>query len=166
MTRELRIDYSRVEPEAAKPLYGIAAYLRKSRIEVGIRDLVYIRASQINGCAFCLDMHIQDARANGESEQKIGCVSIWKDSPFFTDRERMALEVTESLTLISESGFSQSLYKRARQVFDEHEFVALVMAVNVINSWNRLMISCGGTAGMYINKDLKESSPEYYAGQQ
>ncbi len=163
MTRKLRIDYSQVEPEAAKPLYQIAAYLRKSGVEKSIRDLVYIRAYQINGCAYCQDMHVQDARAHGESEQKISCISAWRDSPFFSDRERMALEVAESLTLISDSGFSDGLYDRAREVFDEHEFVALVMAVNVINSWNRLMISCGGTAGMYANKDLKETSPEYYA---
>ncbi len=163
MAAKLRIDYSRAEPEAAKPLYSIASYLRKSRIELGIRDLVYIRVSQINGCAFCLDMHVQDARAHGEGEQRISCISIWRDAPFFTDREKMALEIAEALTLVSERNFSDSLYSRAREIFDEHEFVALVMAVNVINSWNRLMISCGGTAGMYVNGELKEKSPGYFS---
>lgn len=162
MTKKLRIEYSQVEPEAAKPLYQIAAYLRKSSVEKSIRDLIYIRASQINGCAYCLDMHVQDARANGESEQKISCVSTWRDSPFFSERERMALELTETLTLISEINFSDDLFIRAMKVFDEHEFIALVMAVNVINSWNRLMISCGGTAGMYENKKLREKLPGYY----
>lgn len=163
MTHKLRIDYSGIEPEAAKPLYRMGAYLKTSGIELRIRDLVYIRASQINGCAFCLDMHTQDARAHGESEQRINCISAWRDSPFFNTREKMALEITEVLTLISESGFSDELYNRSREVFDEHEFVALVMAVNVINSWNRLMVSCGGTAGMYASKDLKEALPGYYA---
>lgn len=164
MPQNLRINYSKVEPDAVKPLYSMAAYLRKSGVEQTLRDLIYIRASQINGCAFCLDMHTQDARANGETEQRINCVSAWKESPFFTDRERAALEMTEALTLLPQMHFPEELYNKARLEFDEHEFVAVVMAINVINGWNRLVISCGGTAGMYSNQALKERNPEYFSG--
>ncbi len=162
MASNLRIDFMKLEPDAPKPLYGIAAYLKKSRIEQSLRDLVYIRASQLNGCAFCLDMHAQDARANGEVEQRINCISTWREAPFFSKREKAALELTEKLTTLSERHFSREDYDSAREEFDEHEFIALVMAINVINSWNRLMVSCGGTAGIYVNEELKGKNPGYF----
>ena len=162
MTLKLKIEYASFEPVSPKSIYAMTEYVKKSSIEESLRDLIYIRASQINGCAFCLDMHTQDAIAHGVPPQKAVCVSVWRESPFFSNRERAALEFTETMTRIAQAPLSEDTYGRIREEFNEHEYVALVMAINIINCWNRLMIACGGTAGMYSNKELKEGSPGYF----
>ncbi len=163
MATRMKVDYAQVEPGSLNSIHEMSEYVENSGIEMGLRDLVYIRASQINGCAFCLDMHTQDAIARGIPPQKVGAVQVWRDAPFFSPKEKVVLEFTEAMTAISGGGLPEELYEKVRSEFNEHHYVALVMAINVINCWNRLMIACGGKAGMYSNKDLREGSPGYYA---
>jgi AhpD family alkylhydroperoxidase len=112
-------------------------------------ELVKIRASQINGCAYCLDMHTKDARRAGETEQRIYALSAWRETPFFTDRERAALEWTETLTRVADTHVPDEVYDRVSKQFKEEELVALTFAVVVINSWNRLAISLRPPVGSY-----------------
>ena len=120
-----------------------------ARLEPRLFELVKIRASQINGCAYCLDMHTKDARAGGETEQRIYALNAWRETPFFTDRERAALEWTEAVTRVGETHVPDDLYKRVAAQFDESEMVALTFGVVVINSWNRLAVSFRAPAGTY-----------------
>ena len=115
-------------------------------------ELVKIRASQINGCAYCLDMHTKDARAAGETEQRIYALSAWRETPFFTARERAALEWTEAVTLVNETHVPDDVHARVAEYFDEAELVALTFAVVVINSWNRLSVSFRPVVGSYEPK--------------
>src|SRR5688572_32222739 len=108
-----------------------------------------MRASQINGCSYCLDMHSKDARANGETEQRLYGLSAWRETPFYSARERAALEWTEAVTLVGETHVPDEIYERVRQLFDESELVALTFAVVVINSWNRLTVSFRVPVGTY-----------------
>jgi AhpD family alkylhydroperoxidase len=121
----------------------------EAAIEKPLFELVKIRASQINGCAYCLDMHTKDARRAGETEQRIYALSAWRETPFFTDRERAALEWTEALTRIAETHAPDDVYGRVSKQFKEEEIVALTFAVVVINSWNRLAISLRPPVGSY-----------------
>jgi AhpD family alkylhydroperoxidase len=114
--------------------------------------LVEIRASQMNGCAYCIDMHTKDARVAGESEQRIYALNAWRETPFFTDRERAALEWTEAVTLVGETHVPDDVYERVRVIFSEAEVVALTLGVAVINSWNRLSVSFRAPAGTYKPK--------------
>ena len=120
-----------------------------SHLDKRLFELVKIRASQINGCAYCLDMHTKDARAAGESEQRIYALSAWRETPFFNDRERAALEWTEAVTLVGETHVPDELYARVSLQFTEDELVALTFGVVVINSWNRLAISFRPVVGSY-----------------
>ena len=113
----------------------------QKHLEHSLLRLVEIRASQINGCAYCLDMHTKDARAAGETEQRIYTLDAWRETPFFTDRERAALEWTEAVTLVAETRVPDDVYQQVRQQFSEEELVELTFAVIVINSWNRLNVS-------------------------
>ena len=113
----------------------------EGRLDRALLELVNIRASQINGCAYCIDMHTKDARRAGETEQRIYALNAWRETPFFTDRERAALEWTEVVTRIGETHAPDDAYERVRKEFDEEEFVALTFGIMVINSWNRLAIS-------------------------
>ena len=135
--------------EAMKAMYGLEAPLRNSGLEPGLRELVKTRASQINGCAYCIDMHTKDARAQGETEQRLYGLSAWRETPFYTPRERAALEWTEQLTLIAGKGVPDDLYARTREHFSEVEIVALTLAVVQINGWNRLAIAFRAPAGTY-----------------
>ncbi len=148
----MRINYGELEPGAVKAVYALKEYVSGTGLEQSLISLIEIRASQINGCAYCLDMHTQDAIAEGETEQRIFCISAWRDAPFYTERERAALALTEAVTLISKDGVTDELYQRVMQNFNEHEYVGLLMAINTINCWNRLSIACGRTAGMYKRK--------------
>jgi len=152
---EVRINYGELEPGAVKAVYALKEYVKGTGLEPSLISLIEIRASQINGCAYCLDMHTTDAMAEGESEQRIFCLSAWRESPFYTERERAAMEFTEAVTAISLNGVSDHLYKRVRKSFSEREYIALIMAINTINCWNRLSIACGHTAGMYVRKKAK-----------
>jgi AhpD family alkylhydroperoxidase len=120
-----------------------------SKLEPALFELVKIRASQLNGCAYCIDMHTKDARRAGESEQRIYALNAWRETPFFTHRERAALEWTEALTRLVDSRVSDELFERVRRQFDEAELVALTFAVIVINGWNRLSISFRPPVGTY-----------------
>ena len=124
----------------------------QKRLEHSLLKLVEIRASQINGCAYCLDMHTKDARAAGETEQRIYALSAWRETPFFTDRERAALEWTEAVTLVAETRVPDDVYEQVRQQFSEEELVELTFAVIVINSWNRLPVSFRPHVGDYQPK--------------
>ena len=120
-----------------------------SKLEPALFELVKIRASQLNGCAYCIDMHTKDARRAGETEQRIYALNAWRETPFFSDRERAALEWTEALTRLADSRVSDELFERVRRQFDEAELVALTFAVIVINGWNRLSISFRPPVGTY-----------------
>jgi AhpD family alkylhydroperoxidase len=120
-----------------------------SKLEPALFELVKIRASQLNGCAYCIDMHTKDARRAGETEQRIYALNAWRETPFFSDRERAALEWTEALTRLAGSRVSDDLFERVRRQFDEAELVALTFAVIVINGWNRLSISFQPPVGTY-----------------
>jgi len=124
----------------------------QKRLEHSLLKLVEIRASQINGCAYRLDMHTKDARAAGETEQRIYALSAWRETPFFTDRERAALEWTEAVTLVAETRVPDDVYEQVRQQFSEEELVELTFAVIVINSWNRLNVSFRPLVGDYQPK--------------
>ena len=118
-------------------------------LEPSLLNLIDIRASQINGCAYCLDMHTKDARAAGETEQRIYTLDAWRETPFFTDRERAALEWTEAVTLVSDTRVPDDVYERVKKQFNEEELVALTFAVIVINGWNRLNVSFKPLVGDY-----------------
>jgi AhpD family alkylhydroperoxidase len=121
----------------------------EAKLDRPLFELVKIRASQINGCAYCIDMHTKDARRAGETEQRIYALNAWRETPFFSDRERAALEWTEHVTRVADAHVPDELYKRVSAQFDEAELVALTMGVIVINSWNRLSISFRPPVGSY-----------------
>ncbi|SDX49528.1 carboxymuconolactone decarboxylase family protein [Paenibacillus sp. CF384] len=146
---ELRLNYMKVRPDSLQALLKLEGYVKNSGLDHHLWELIKIRASQINGCAFCLDMHTKDARAMGETEQRLYLLNAWKEAPFYTDEERAALALTEAVTRISEGGVSQELYEQVRNYFDEGQYVDLIMAINAINSWNRIAISTGMIPGEY-----------------
>ena len=146
---EPRINYGQVAPDAMKAMVGLEKYVASSGLERPLYELVKTRASQINGCAYCLDMHTKDARKAGETEQRLYGLSAWRETPFYTDRERAALEWTEALTVISENDVPDSLYESVRKFFSEKEMVALTMAIIAINGWNRLAIGFRSVPGSY-----------------
>ena len=121
----------------------------EARVERRLFELVKIRASQINGCAYCLDMHTKDARLEGETEQRIYALNAWRETPFFSDRERAALEWTEAVTRVADTHVPDEIYERVKTQFDEAELVALTFAIVVINSWNRLAVSFRVPVGSY-----------------
>ncbi len=147
---ESRIDYLKVVPqEALQAMYALEKSIRKSGLELKTLELVRMRASQINGCAFCLDMHSKDARAEGETEQRLYGLNAWRETPYYTDRERAALEWTEAITLISRDQVPDDVYERVRMQFSESELAMLTLAVASINSWNRIAISFRAVPGAY-----------------
>ena len=144
-----RLDYASASPDGYNAFGAVYAYVQKCGLPKMLIDLVYLRVSQINGCAYCIDMHTKDARAGGETEQRLYALSAWRETRFFTERERAALEWTEALTLIADGGVSDDLYERVRREFTEAELVNLTLAVVVINGWNRLAISFATVPGSY-----------------
>jgi AhpD family alkylhydroperoxidase len=130
-------------------MLGLQKEVDASGLERPLRELVKIRASQINGCAYCIDMHTQDARAFGETEQRIYGLSAWRETPFFSDRERAALEWTETVTRVGDTHVPDDVYQQVRGHFTEEELVALTFAVIAINGWNRLAVSFRTPAGSY-----------------
>lgn len=136
-----RISYKEVAPPVYQAMLGLERCVAESGLEKSLLELVRTRASQINGCAFCLDMHSKDAIAAGETLQRLIGLSAWRDAPFYTERERSALEWTEAVTQLGPGGVPDDLYDATRQQFDERELVNLTMAVIAINSWNRLAIA-------------------------
>lgn len=144
-----RLEYQKVDPAALNAMLELEKYTAKSGLEHNLYELVKIRASQINGCAYCLDMHTKDARKAGETEQRLYALSAWRETPFFTERERAALEWTEALTLISQKHIPDEIYDSVRKHFSEKEMVALSIAIVAINGWNRLAVGFRSVPGNY-----------------
>jgi AhpD family alkylhydroperoxidase len=144
-----RIDFTKISPKALQAMMGLQNYVNHSGLEHSLLELVKMRASQINGCAYCLDMHSKDARAAGETEQRLYLLSAWREAPFYSERERAALEWTEAMTLLTEGHVPDDVYASARGQFSEAELVDLSMAIVAINGWNRLMVGFRGEAGTY-----------------
>ena len=158
---EARLNLTKVAPKGAyQAMAALQQYVDTCGLERPLLELVKIRSSQINGCAYCIDMHTKDARALGESEQRIYMLSAWRESPFYTDRERAALEWAEAVTLISEGHVPDDVYARASKQFSPEELVNLSVAVATINSWNRLAIPFRAVPGEYQShlKPLKASA--------
>jgi AhpD family alkylhydroperoxidase len=144
-----RLDYQAAFPEGVQALLHLESVIRKSGLELPLLELVQTRASQLNGCAFCLDMHTKDARARGETEQRLYALNAWREAPFYTDRERAALAWTEAVTNIQQGHASDDAYSEVRKQFNEQELVKLTFAINQINAWNRIAIAFRPVVGNY-----------------
>lgn len=136
-----RIDIQELEPNALKAMFGLEAYLQNSGLSKKLLSLIKIRASQINSCAFCINMHTADAINQGESAQRIFLLNAWKETNLFSDEEKTVLAITEEVTLISQKGLSDETYQRAEKLFDGNQIAQIIMAVATINAWNRIVIS-------------------------
>ena len=150
--RMQQIDPGNVE-RAMRAMFGLGRYLDQSGLEESLLELVRTRASQINGCAYCLDMHIKDARARGESEQRLYLLDAWRECPIYSERERAALLWTEAVTLIADDRVPDAVYEEVRKSFSDNELLALTMAVIAINAWNRLNIALRTGPGAYQPND-------------
>lgn len=146
---EARINFNQEGKEAIKALYGVTRHLAKSSIEQQLLELVYFRVSQINGCAFCLDMHSKDLRAKGETEQRLYVINAWREAPFYTDKERAALAWAEALTQLDGGLVPDEIYEEASAQFTDAELVDLTLAVTTINTYNRFNIAFGAPVGTY-----------------
>src|SRR6478672_13756827 len=144
-----RIDFQKVKPAAVHAMLGLEKYLRSCGLETSLLDLIRMRASQINGCAYCLDMHSKDARAAGETEQRLYVLNAWREAPFYTDRERAALAWTESLTRIADTHAPDEVFQEVHEHFDEKELADLTLAIVTINAWNRIAIGFRAEPGHY-----------------
>ena len=151
---EARIDLMNVNPGVIKAMLGLERQVRQAELDHKLVDLVSMRASQINGCAYCLDMHSKDARANGETEQRLYVLDAWRETPFYTARERAALAWTEALTLVAETHVPDDVYERVREQFPEDELVHLSLAIVAINGWNRLNVAARTVPGNYVTGSL------------
>jgi AhpD family alkylhydroperoxidase len=143
---ETRINIQEKGQSALKPLFGIGAYLKKSAVEETLLELVYFRVSQINGCAYCLDMHSKDLRAKGETEQRLYGLSAWHEAPYYTVRERAALAWAEALT---KSDVPDSVYNEVKGQFSEQDLIDLTLAITTINTWNRINLAFPFGVGTY-----------------
>lgn len=146
---EPRVDFMKVGQGAFNALLGVEKYIHGSGLEPTLLHLIKIRASQINGCAYCIDMHWKDARVDGETEQRLYGLDAWEESPYYSDRERAALAWTEAVTNIHEGHLPDSIYEVVRKSFTEKELVDLTLAITAINSWNRLNIAARTVPGTY-----------------
>ena len=144
-----RMNFYQAAPDAIKALTALETLIQSSGLEQSLIELVKTRASQINGCAFCINMHTQDARKRGETEQRLYLLNAWREAPVYTDRERAALEWTESLTLVSQTHVPDEVYESVKKHFNEKEIVDLSILLSLINVWNRLAISARTTPGTY-----------------
>ncbi|RYE26520.1 MAG: carboxymuconolactone decarboxylase family protein [Sphingobacteriales bacterium] len=138
---EQRLQIDQLMPESWKAMYTLAGSQLKTNLSHTLRELIKIRASQINGCAYCLDMHTKDALKYGETQQRLFLLNAWKETSLFTDEEKAVLAITEEVTLISQRGLSEATYQNARKYFDEETIAQIIMAVVTINAWNRIAIS-------------------------
>jgi AhpD family alkylhydroperoxidase len=145
-----RIDLMHVTPGVIQAMFGLERQVRRAGFDQALLELVRMRASQINGCAYCLDMHSKDARANGETEQRLYGLNAWRETPYYSARERAALEWTEALTRLSDTGIPDEVYERVREQFSEDELVHLSLAIVSINGWNRLNIAARTVPGDYV----------------
>lgn len=144
-----RININDNGSNAMKALYGLGAYLSKSPIDQLLLNLIYFRVSQINGCAFCLDMHSKDLRSKGETEQRLYVLDAWREAPFYTEKERAALAWAEAMTKISKGNIADEIYDEVKKYFSEIELIDLTFAIITINSYNRINIAFGALVGSY-----------------
>ena len=154
-----RIDYSKITPGALQAMLGLEKYLSQ-HADRKLLNLVYLRASQINGCAFCIDMHWKDLRAEGEDEQRLYGLDAWAESPYYTDRERAALAWTEAVTRVTDGHVPDGVFEQARRFFSEAELADLTLGIVAINGWNRLNIAFRTTAGGYQPPARKTMAPQ------
>lgn len=138
---EKRIRVNELEPESYKAMYGLEKYLNSTNLSKILRELIKIRASQINGCAFCIDMHTKDALENGETPRRIFAISAWWESPLFNEKEKAVLQMTEEITKIADKGLTSETYKLAKANFSDNEIAQIIMAISIINVWNRIAVS-------------------------
>jgi AhpD family alkylhydroperoxidase len=160
MVMAARMNYGKAAPGAMRAMNGVEHYLGACGLEPTLLDLVRLRASQINGCAYCVDMHSLDLRAEGESEQRVNTVSVWQETPFFSERERAALLWTEKLTLISLDHVPDAVYEQVHPHFTDEELANLTLAIATINAWNRFGISFRDEPGHYTPKKRPEPEKE------
>ena len=156
---EQRINIVETGPRALQALHGLGKYLGKSQIEKSLIDLINFRVSQINGCAYCLDMHSKDLRAEGESEQRLYVLNAWREAPFYSDRERAALAWAEALTNLN-GAVPDEIYNQAQKYFSETELIDITMVVVAINCWNRINLAFGAPVGTYTPGQWKQESFE------
>ena len=149
---EARLEYARKSPAGYRAYLALNQFVQECGLEHSLLELVKIRASQLNGCAFCLDMHTLDARAAGETEQRLHLLAAWREAPFYSDRERAALAWTEAVTLVSETRVPDDVFQEARRHFSEEELVNLTWAVVTINGWNRVAIAFRAQTGRHQAK--------------
>jgi AhpD family alkylhydroperoxidase len=135
-----RLDFPKVSPQAVQAMLGLEAHLNRTSLDPSLRDLLKMRASQLNGCAYCIDMHSKDLRAGGESEQRLYLLDAWREAPLYTPRERAALAWTEAVTRISETHAPDAAFEALKPQFSEQEIVDLTVLIGMINLWNRLSI--------------------------
>jgi AhpD family alkylhydroperoxidase len=147
----MRVDYRHVFPAAMKAMLGLEETVRQSSLEPELLELVKLRASQINGCAYCVDMHTKDARAIGEEEQRLHLVAVWREAPFYTARERAALAWCEALTRLADNDVPDPIYRELEANFGPEEVVALTLAIVAINGWNRFAVSLRSPVGSYVS---------------
>src|SRR4051794_38838317 len=148
-TPKQRLPFQKVAPDAFRAMLALEEYVRSTGLEPALLHLVKLRASYINGCAHCIDMHTKDARKEGETEQRIYAIPVWRETPFFSPRERAALAWTEAVTRLGAEGVSDEAYEAARAQFEEAELVRLTVAIVSINGWNRLSIAFRSEVGSY-----------------
>jgi AhpD family alkylhydroperoxidase len=147
----MRIDYQKVFPDALRAMLGLENAVHASSLEPELLELVKMRASQLNGCAYCLDMHSKDARARGETEQRLHVLSAWREAPFYSERERAALAWCEALTLLPQTGAPDDVYAELERAFEPEEIVALTLAIVAINGWNRFAVGLRSPVGDYVS---------------
>ncbi len=145
-----RMDYRKAAPDAFKAMLDLEAGVHRGGLEKSLIELVKMRASQINGCGYCLDMHSKDARAAGETEQRLYVLPAWREAPFYSARERAALAWTEAVTQVATKDLSDELYAQVREEFDEKSLVELTLAIIAINGWNRMAIAFRADVGTYV----------------
>lgn len=156
----MRVDFSKAFPEALQAMYALERAVRKSSLEPALLELVKLRASQLNGCGYCIDMHTKDARARGETEQRLYLASAWREAPCYSPRERAALEWTEALTLLPSTAAPDDVYERVQSAFSDEEVVALTLAIVAINGWNRFAVGLRAPVGSYQPTKVAERGEE------
>jgi AhpD family alkylhydroperoxidase len=144
-----RLDYGKASPEATRAVYALEMFVKSSGLDHSLLELIKLRASQINGCAFCVDMHWKDARAAGESEERLYMLSAWEEATVYSDKERAALALTEAVTLVSQTHVPDAVYEEAKKHFSDKELTNLIVAISTINAWNRLSITFRAEPGKY-----------------
>lgn len=144
-----RFDYSKASPGAINALFQLEVYLHHCGLNHRLLHLIKLRASQINGCAYCIDIHSKDARAAGDSEERLYLLNAWRDSPLYTDQERAALAWTEAVTKVTDGHVADDVYEEVKQHFSPRELTDLTLAIGAINAWNRMAISFRAVPGNY-----------------